>query len=142
MKSRVNIYRLAGSFKNSFAARPSGRCFGQKATIFLSGRGDCSERYSGKSSRSLRAAIAGINESPRPEHTSAWIVSLRTFNRRFVRKTINFSKKVENLEHAVSLHFMHYNFARIHKTLRVTPSMEAGIADHVWSLEETAALAA
>lgn len=54
--------------------------------------------------------------------------------------TNGFSKKVENLEHAVSLHFMHYNFARIHKTLRVTPAMEAGISDHVWSFEELAAL--
>ncbi len=43
---------------------------------------------------------------------------------------------------ALALHFMHYNFARIHKTLRVTPAMEAGVADHVWSLEEIAALAA
>lgn len=41
---------------------------------------------------------------------------------------------------AVSLHFMHYNFGRIHKTLRVTPAMEAGVADHVWSLEEIVAL--
>ncbi len=42
---------------------------------------------------------------------------------------------------AVSLHFMHYNFARIHKTLRVTPAMAAGVSDHVWSLEEIAQLA-
>ncbi len=42
--------------------------------------------------------------------------------------------------HAVALHFMHYNFGRIHKTLRVTPAMEAGVSDHVWSLEEIAAL--
>ena len=41
---------------------------------------------------------------------------------------------------AVSLHFMHYNFGRIHKTLRVTPAMEAGVSTHVWSLEEIAAL--
>lgn len=137
MKSRVNIYRLAGSFKNSFAARPSGRCFGQKATIFLSGRGDCSERYSGKSSRSLRAAIAGINESPRPEHTSAWIVSLRTFNRRFVRKTINFSKKVENHRHSVALWAALFNFCRVHKSLEgKTPAMAAGLTDHKWTVEE------
>jgi hypothetical protein len=45
---------------------------------------------------------------------------------------------VDNLAHAVSLHFMYYNFTRIHKTLRVTPAMEAGISDHVWSLEEIA----
>jgi len=51
-----------------------------------------------------------------------------------------FSKKVENLQHAVSLHFMYYNFARIHKTLRVTPAMEAGISQHVWTLEEIVGL--
>ena len=49
--------------------------------------------------------------------------------RRFTRLTNGFSKKVENLEHAVAVHFLHYNFARIHKTLRVTPAMQAGISD-------------
>lgn len=68
-------------------------------------------------------------------------LTMRMSMRRFTRLTNGFSKKVENLEHAVSLHFMHYNFARIHKTLRVTPAMEAGISDHVWSLAEIAALA-
>jgi len=68
-------------------------------------------------------------------------LTMRMSMRRFTRLTNGFSKKVENLEHAVSLHFMHYNFARIHKTLRVTPAMEAGVSDHVWSLEEIAALA-
>ncbi len=63
-------------------------------------------------------------------------LTMRMGMRRFTRLTNGFSKKIENLEHAVSLHFMHYNFARIHKTLRVTPAMEAGISDHVWSLEE------
>jgi len=56
--------------------------------------------------------------------------------RRFTRLTNAFSKKMENLEHSVALHFMHYNFCRIHGSLRVTPAMEAGVADHVWSLEE------
>ena len=60
--------------------------------------------------------------------------------RRFTRLTNAFSKKVENLAHAVFLHFMYYNFGRIHKTLRVTPAMEAGVSDHVWSLEEIAVL--
>lgn len=60
--------------------------------------------------------------------------------RRFTRLTTGFSKKVEYLAHAVSLHFMYYNSARIHKTLRVTPAMEAGVTDHVWSLEEIASL--
>ena len=48
--------------------------------------------------------------------------------------------KVENLAAAVSLHFMYYNFARVHQTLRVTPAMEAGVTDHVWTLEEIAGL--
>ena len=68
-------------------------------------------------------------------------LTMRMGMRRFTRLTNGFSKKVENLEHAVSLHFMHYNFARIHKTLRVTPAMQAGLTDHVWTLEEIAGLA-
>ena len=68
-------------------------------------------------------------------------LTMRMGMRRFTRLTNGFSKKVENLEHAVSLHFVHYNFARIHKTLRVTPAMAAGISDHVWSLEEIVQLA-
>ena len=56
--------------------------------------------------------------------------------RRFTRLTNAYSKKVENHESAISLHFMYYNFARIHQILRVTPAMEAGVCDHVWSLEE------
>lgn len=67
-------------------------------------------------------------------------LTMRMSMRRFTRLTNGFSKKIENLAHAVALHFMYYNFGRIHKTLRVTPAMEAGIADHVWSLEEIAAL--
>ena len=61
--------------------------------------------------------------------------------RRFTRLTNAFSKKVENLAAAVSLHFMHYNFARVHKSLGgITPAMAAGVTDHVWSLIEIAAL--
>jgi IS1 family transposase len=67
-------------------------------------------------------------------------LTIRMQNRRFTRLTNAFSKKVENLEHSIALHFMHYNFARIHKTLRVTPAMEAGLSDHPWSIEEIAAL--
>jgi hypothetical protein len=61
--------------------------------------------------------------------------------RRYTRPTNAFSKKVYNQETVVALHFMHYNFGRIHKTLRVTPAMEAGVSDHLWSLSEIAALA-
>ena len=61
---------------------------------------------------------------------------MRMSMRRFTRLTNGFSKKVENHIHAVSLNFMYYNFARVHKTLRVTPAMEAGRADPAWNLEE------
>ena len=60
--------------------------------------------------------------------------------RRFTRLTNAFSKKMENHAAAVALYFMYYNFARVHQTLRVTPAMEAGLANHVWSIEEIVAL--
>jgi hypothetical protein len=56
--------------------------------------------------------------------------------RRFTRLTNGFSKKVENLRAAVSLHFAHYNFVRQHKSLRITPAMAAGVSDRLWTLEE------
>src|ERR1039458_4496466 len=65
-----------------------------------------------------------------------WLIEHHPGMRRFTRLTNGFSKKIENHEAAVALHYMHYNFARIHQTLRVTPAMEAGISDHVWTLEE------
>jgi len=74
-------------------------------------------------------------------HVERQNLTMRMGMRRFTRLTNGFSKKIENLEHAVALHFMYYNFGRIHKTLRVTPAMEAGISDHVGTLEEIASLA-
>jgi hypothetical protein len=56
--------------------------------------------------------------------------------RRFTQLTNGFSNKIENHGHAVALHFMHYNSCRVHKTLRVTLAMEAGLANHMWTLEE------
>lgn len=67
-------------------------------------------------------------------------LTLRMNNRRFTRLTNAFSKKLENHKHAAAIHFMHYNFCRIHQTLRVTPAMEAGLTDHVWTLAEVVAL--
>jgi IS1 family transposase len=63
-------------------------------------------------------------------------LTMRMQMRRFTRLTNAFSKKIDNLGYAVALHFMHYNFCRVHQTLRVTPAMEAGISDHVWTIEE------
>lgn len=67
-------------------------------------------------------------------------LTMRMSMRRMTRLTNAFSKKIENQAHAVALHFMHYNFVRVHQTLRVTPAMEAKVTDHVWTLEEIAAL--
>ncbi len=65
---------------------------------------------------------------------------MRMSMRRFTRLTNGFSKKVENHAAAIALHFIDYNFGRIHKTLRVAPAMEASVSDHVLTLEEIAAL--
>jgi len=79
--------------------------------------------------------------NPDPKHISTSFaerqnLTMRMSMRRFTRLTNAFSKKIENLSHAVALHFMYYNFCRVHQSLRVTPAMEAGITDHVWELEE------
>lgn len=86
-----------------------------------------------------------IQGNPDLDHISTSFVerqnlTMRMSMRRFTRLTNAFSKKVENHAYQVALHFMHYNFCRIHKTLRVTPAMEAGISAHVWSIEEISAL--
>jgi IS1 family transposase len=87
--------------------------------------------------------VSGV---PDPDHVSTSYVerqnlTMRMSMRRFTRLTNGFSKKIENHGHAVALHFMHYNFCRVHKTLRVTPTMEAGLSDHIWTLEELVSLA-
>src|SRR5437899_11387511 len=73
-------------------------------------------------------------------HVERSNLTMRMQMRRFMRLTNAFSKKVENLAHAVALHFMYYNFCRGHQTLRVTPAMAAGISDHVWEIEEIVGL--
>lgn len=67
-------------------------------------------------------------------------LTLRMNNRRFTRLSTGYSKKLENLKHSLALYFFHYNFCRIHHTLRVTPAMESGVTNRVWSVEEMAAL--
>jgi IS1 family transposase len=86
-----------------------------------------------------------VSGNPDPKHVSTSYVerqnlSMRMSIRRFTRLTNAFSKKIENHAAAVAIWFMYYNFCRIHQTLRVTPAMEAGIADRVWSVEEMCGL--
>lgn len=93
----------------------------------------------------IEAIPKHIFGNPDPKHISTSYaerqnLTMRMQMRRFTRLTNAFSKKVENLAHAVALHFIYYNFCRIHRSLRVTPAMEAGITDHVWSLENIVSL--
>lgn len=82
-----------------------------------------------------------LSGNPDRKHISTSYVerqnlTMRMSMRRFTRLTNGFSKKIENLEYAIALHFVYYNFCRIHRTLKVTPAMEAGITDKLWSIED------
>jgi hypothetical protein len=86
-----------------------------------------------------------VSGDPAPSYVSSSYVerqnrTMRMSMRRLTRLTNGFPKKLENHGYAIALYFLHYNFCRVHKTLRVTPAMEAGIADHVWALDELVAL--
>lgn len=86
-----------------------------------------------------------VQGNPDPKHVSTSFVerqnlTMRMSMRRFTRLTNGFSKKIKNLEHAVALHFMYYNFCRIHQTLRVTPAMVAGVTGKLWEIEDILSL--
>jgi len=91
-------------------------------------------------------AIKGtVSGNPDEKHISTSYVerqnlTMRMGMRHCTRLTNGFSKKVENHAHALAIYFMHYNFARIHSSLRVSPAMAAGVTDKLWSLEDVAAL--
>lgn len=100
-------------------------------------------RYSGSGVIGTRKDT--INGNPNSEKISTSFVERQNLNmrmgmRRFTRLTNAFSKKLENHVHALSLYFMFYNFVRIHKTLKVTPAMQAGLSDTLWSMEDIDAL--
>lgn len=89
--------------------------------------------------------IKAVTGNPDPDHISTSYIeranlTMRMGMRRFTRLTNAFSKKLENHAAAVSLHMMHYNFARVHQTLKTTPAVAAGVADHVRSIEEIVSL--
>ncbi|MBZ5696740.1 MAG: IS1 family transposase [Acidobacteriia bacterium] len=82
-----------------------------------------------------------VSGKPDPQHISTSYIerqnlTMRMQMRRFTRLTNGFSKKLENHIASIALHYMHYNFCRVHQTLRVTPAMEAGVADHIWTITE------
>lgn len=101
------------------------------------------KRYSPAKIVSMTSEV--ITGSPNPKHISTSYVerqnlTMRMSIRRFTRLTNAFSKKLENHAASVALHFMHYNFCRVHQTLRVTPAMEAGLTSTVWSITDIVAL--
>jgi IS1 family transposase len=86
-----------------------------------------------------------VSGNPDPSHVSTSFVerqnlTMRMSMRRFTRLTNAFSKKIDNHRHAVALYFMYYNFCRVHQSIRVTPAMEAGLSNHIWSIEELVSL--
>src|SRR5579872_5525828 len=102
-------------------------------------------RYS--PARCIGSDLKVVSGDPDPKHVSTSYVerqnlSIRMGMRRFTRLTNGFSKKIENHCHAVALYFLYYNFGRVHQTLRMTPAMEAGLSDHVWTVEEICCLLA
>lgn len=112
--------------------------FAQLVKLY-SGEYSDKRRYSPPKIRGILSKI--INGIPNPKHISTSFVerqnlTMRMSIRRFTRLTNAFSKKLENLEAAVALHFMHYNFMRRHRSLRVTPAMAAKITDHIWCGED------
>ena len=97
------------------------------------------ERYSPGSFVSVeKAAIMGTPNMKRAStsHVERQNGTLRQWCKRLTRLTYAFSKKWDNLKAALALHFAYYNFCRVHSSLRVTPAMEAGNADHVWTIGE------
>jgi IS1 family transposase len=100
-------------------------------------------RYSPAVVTSTRSVV--VLGDPMEEHVSTSHVeranlTMRMGMRRFTRLTNAFSKKAQNLDRALALHFVYYNFARKHSSIKTTPAMKAGIADHVWTLREIAEL--
>jgi IS1 family transposase len=116
----------------------SGIDFSQLVKIYGNSE-ESQKRYS--PAQCIGAEKIKINGNPESESISTSYVerqnlTMRMNMRRFTRLTNAFSKKVENLGHALALHFMYYNFCRIHQTLRVTPAMAAKVTDRLWDIED------
>jgi len=118
--------------------------FAQLVKIYGPARGNHQEvRYSpGECCGAVKNVICGDPEAKAisTSYVERANLSMRMGMRRFTRLTNGFSKKVENHEHALAIYFMHYNFVRIHQSIRVTPAMAAGVSDNLWSLEDMVAL--
>jgi IS1 family transposase len=123
--------------ENQFAGRAD---FAQLIKIYGDhGQHDAAGRYS--PSPMIETIVKVRDGRPDPRHISTSYIerqnlTMRMAIRRFTRLTNAFSKKLDNLKLACALHFAYYNFCRIHRTLRVTPAMQAGIENHIWTIAE------
>jgi IS1 family transposase len=107
--------------------------------VKLYGSDDSQGRYS--PAKCIGARKESVTGKPKSENISTSLVERQNLNmrmsmRRFTRLTNGFSKKIDNLRHSVALHFVYYNFCRIHQTTRITPAMAAGISKRLWSIED------
>lgn len=133
---RVHLQAVEGAFGNNVD-------YAMLMKIYGSDRARGETRYSPPDYIGCRSMPLVGN--PNPKHISTSYaerqnLTMRMKMRRMTRLTNAFSKKLDNHRHAIALQYMHYNFCRVHQTLRVTPAMEAGISDHVWTLEEMVGL--
>jgi len=113
--------------------------YSQLIKVYGKDTGVPDNRYSPGSVLSCETKV--ISGEPDRKHISTSYVerqnlTMRMSMRRFTRLTNGFSKKLANHAHAIAIHYMHYNFCRVHQTLRVTPAMESGISKHVWEIDE------
>ena len=103
------------------------------------------DMFTGGEKRCMSAKKFRIQGQPDMDQVSTSIVerqnvTMRMSMRRFTRKTNAFSKNLANHRHAVNLYFMHYNFCRVHDTIRVTPGMEAGVTERLWDMKDVLGL--
>lgn len=125
--------------KAAFLARPID--YGMLIKIYgdASGEGKYSPNALTGTKREIILGLPNV-EAICISHAERNNLTVRMSMRRFTRLTNGFSKSVEHHRCALAIHFLHYNFARIHQTLRITPAMAAGLTDHVWELQELIAL--
>jgi IS1 family transposase len=108
-----------------------------KQTVIIAGDGDRIGYYAREKLVAVkRIPVAGTPAKISTSYVERVNLSLRMAQRRFTRLTNGFSKKYENHCAAIALFVMHYNFCRVHETLRITPAMQLGVTDHIWSISE------
>ena len=113
--------------------------YAQLVKIYGADSGNAEKKYS--PAECIGAKKVGVTGHPDPKHVSTSFIerqnlTLRMSSRRFTRLTNAFSKKIDNHCYAIALHYVYYNFCRIHKSLRVTPAMESGLTKKLWDVQD------